>query len=229
MIKRIYRKLKRILTPNYTKYDATGERVDIWYKKRVDFEMLDVVQKSHYKRYEYALGIIKPNDICGDFACGTGYGSNMLAQKAKKVIGADINDEVISAIQKRYETVKNVKFIKADLLNMTLENEFDIIVSFETIEHFAEENITNLLAIYNKSLKTNGRLIISTPYMQERNEAALKLGHHLTFYINEEMINHWFALTGFKALDFKYQNYNSHLIQSTLDKKDFIICIAQKL
>ncbi len=217
-----------MLTPRLPRFDSTGERVDILYNKKIDFETLDMFQKSHYKRYEYALEIIRANDVCGDFACGTGYGSVMLSKKAKKAIGADINGEVIAAIQKRYKNVKNVQFITADLLNLSFNSEFDNVISFETVEHFTEENIFKLFQVFSKCLKPKGKLIISTPYMQERDEAALKLGHHFTFYINEEIISNWLSAAGFEVLNFRYQNYDTHIIEDKLEKKDFIICVAQK-
>jgi cyclopropane fatty-acyl-phospholipid synthase-like methyltransferase len=217
-----------MLTPRLPRFDSTGERVDILYNKKIDFETLDMFQKSHYKRYEYALEIIKTNDVCGDFACGTGYGSVMLSKKAKKVIGADINGEVIAAIQKRYRNVKNVQFITADLLNLSFNSEFDNVISFETVEHFTEENIFKLFQVFSKCLNPKGKLIISTPYMQERDEAALKLGHHFTFYIKEEIISNWLSAAGFEVLNFRYQNYDTHIIEDKLEKKDFIICVAQK-
>ena len=228
MIGRAYRKLKRMLAARLPRFDGTGERVDILYSKKIDFETLDMFQKSHYKRYEYAVEIIKANDICGDFACGTGYGSIMLSKRARKVIGADINAEVIKAIQKRYRSNKNVQFIAADLLNIDFNSEFDNIISFETIEHFTEENISKLLLVFGKSLKPGGKMIISTPYMQEKSEAALKLGHHFTFYIDEKVITNWLSAAGFDVLNFKYQNYATHYIQDELEEKDFIICAAQK-
>jgi len=228
MIGRVYRKIKRMLAARLPRFDATGERVDILYSEKIDFETLDMFQKSHYKRYEYAVEIIKGNDVCGDFACGTGYGSVMLSKKAGKVIGADINAGVINAIKKRYRSKKNVQFIAADLLNLNFNSEFDDIVSFETVEHFTEENILKLLPIFGKSLKPGGKIIMSTPYMQEKSEAALKLGHHLTFHINEKVITGWLSVAGFDAVSFKYQNYATHTIQDELEEKDFIICVAQK-
>jgi 2-polyprenyl-3-methyl-5-hydroxy-6-metoxy-1,4-benzoquinol methylase len=228
MIKRIYGKLKRILTPRITRFDSTGERVDIIYNKKIDFKTLDMFQKSHFKRYEYALDIIGVSDVCGDFACGTGYGAVMLSKKATKVIGADINAEVVAAIQKRYRTNKKVRFINANLLDLSFDAEFDVIISFETIEHFTEEDILKLLQIFGKGLKPGGKLVISTPYMQERSEAALKLGHHFTFYIDEKVIINWLSAAGFDILSFKYQNYDSHIIEDHLNQKDFLICVAEK-
>ena len=81
--------------------EGNGERVDIILKQYVDFDKLDMYQKSHYCRYEFAKKYITQNSVCGDFACGTGYGSIMLANKAKKVVGADINLKVINEVKKR--------------------------------------------------------------------------------------------------------------------------------
>ena len=206
-----------------------GERVDFTYSNRLDIKKLDMFQLNHYRRYEFACKIIEKTGTCGDFACGTGYGSVMLSKISKKVIGADINSGVIKVITKRYRHITNVEFLNANLLDITFNSIFDHIVSFETIEHFSEENIPVLLGIYSKSLKPGGKLIISTPYLQECNDAALKLGHHLTFYIDEAMINKWLTHAGFKPLLYKYQNYHTHIIEDALEKKDFIICVAQKI
>jgi 2-polyprenyl-3-methyl-5-hydroxy-6-metoxy-1,4-benzoquinol methylase len=226
--KRTLNKLKKMFFFRSSRFDATGERVDILYNNQTNYEAFDMFQKSHYRRYEFALKVIDKGDVCGDFACGTGYGSVMLAEKGRQITGADLNEKVIKAIKKRYKKIKNVEFIQANLLDLSFNNSFDAVISFETLEHFSEHNISRLLMVYNKALKPGGKLIISTPYLQERNEAALQLGHHLTFYINEPMIAGWLTNTGFKVDCFNYQNYATHSIAPVLGDKDFIICLAHK-
>lgn len=206
-----------------------GERVDIQLQKAFNFEKLDIYQKNHFRRYEFAKSIIANGDICGDFACGTGYGSVLISDKANKVIGADIDLKVINAIKERYKEKNNVTFFNENLLNLNYVNTFDTVISFETIEHFAEEDIKNLLEIFSKSLKKNGKLIFSTPYNQEKSEAAMKLGFHLTFYINEDKIKNWLNAAGLKIETIKYQNYQTHLIEEISDNKEFIICVARKI
>jgi 2-polyprenyl-3-methyl-5-hydroxy-6-metoxy-1,4-benzoquinol methylase len=206
-----------------------GERVDIQLQKPFHFEKLDMYQKNHYRRYEFAKDIVDFGDVCGDFACGTGYGTVLISDKASKVIGADLDREVIATIKERYVNKTNVSFLNENLLNLKFENLFNSIISFETIEHFDEMDIKKLLQIFAKSLKENGQLIFSTPYMQERSEAAMKLGFHLTFYIDEIKINRWLEESGFKLELIKYQNYDTHYIQKDLEKKDFIICVARKI
>ena len=75
-----------------------GERVELIYTENIDFEKLDIYQKSHYRRYEFAKTHIIENGLSGDFACGTGYGSAMIAENSKLVIGADIDEKVINKI-----------------------------------------------------------------------------------------------------------------------------------
>ncbi len=233
-----YRTIKNILSFNRVKdeYDfnksnplgGDGERVDIQLNKGADFDKMDVYQKNHWKRYEFATEIIEPGNVCGDFACGTGYGSVMLSGKAAKVIGADLNKEVIDSIIERYKQNEKVTFLNENLLHLDFTDYFDSIISFETLEHFKETDIYKLLYLYSKALKENGRLIFSTPYMQEQNEQAVKMGFHLTFYINEKKIEEWLNWAGLEIEDIKYQNYDSHIIKRELDKKEFIICVSRK-
>lgn len=236
--KRVYRKLNRLIsnTIEDVPYDFNlsnplgdnGERVDILFNKEINFDKLDVYQKNHLKRYEFAKEKIDDGDVCGDFACGTGYGSVILADKAKWVTGADLNKEVVNAISERYQEYRNVTFLNENLLQLNFTHQFDSIVSFETLEHFEEENIIKLLAIFSKALKDNGKFIFSTPYMQEQSEQAMKMGFHLSFYINEGKIAGWLKAAGLELDIVKYQNYDTHNISNYLAKKEFIICVARK-
>lgn len=208
-------------------YD-NGERVDINYNKQHNPEKFDIYQKSHIKRYEFVQELLNHRDIVGDFACGTGYGTIMLSKKSAKVVGIDINARVIKTIKNRYKKNKKVEFIKSNILDIKYINYFNKIISFETIEHLEEKDILSVLSIFYKALKDNGKLIFSVPYMQKKSLQAIKMGFHLTFYIDENKIQEWCNKTGFKINYFKYQNYKTHTIVDTLEEKDFIICEVTK-
>jgi 2-polyprenyl-3-methyl-5-hydroxy-6-metoxy-1,4-benzoquinol methylase len=209
--------------------ESNGERVDIFYRaSKINLEKFDIYQKSHYYRYQFAKEFIDSQMVCGDFACGTGYGSVILAEKAEKVIGVDINSLVIQTIKKRYKRNKNVEFILGDLLKISDKSEYDLITSFETVEHFHEQDIPRFFSLCYQALKPNGKFIFSTPYEQEKSEDAIKLGFHLTFCIDEDKISLWLTNAGFTADFYKYQNYETHNIEDKLEKKDFIICMAHK-
>ena len=115
-----------------------------------------------------------------------------------------------------------------NLLDISYDAYFDTIVSFETLEHFKEIDIQRLLLSYSKALKSNGRLIFSTPYMQEDSEAAIKAGFHQTFYMDEKKISLWLHQAGFSVNSYYYQNYDTHFIKKDLEKKEFIVGVAIK-
>lgn len=203
--------------------EGGGERMDIYYYN-MDYNKFDMYQKSHYKRYIYAESFIENGDIVGDFACGSGYGTMILSERASKVIGVDINKEVIDEVKKRYIRSKKVDFIDGDILNLKYESFFDKIISFETVEHIKEDKILELFNIYNKALNINGLIIFSTPYNQKKCN-----GFHLTFNITENVIKNWMSNSGFEIIEFKFQNYQHHDLTDSLSYKDFIICLAKKI
>ena len=206
-----------------------GERVDIQQSDTLNYNDLDLYQKNHYKRYEYAKQYITAGSDVGDFACGTGYGSVLLATKASSVIGVDLDKDVIQAITERYKHLTNVRFVHRNLLECQFKQQFNTIVSFETLEHLKEGDIQIALNLYHKWLLPHGTIIFSTPYMQVNNTNAEKLGFHLTFGINENKIKGWLDKAGFEIIHLYYQNYDTHLIVDRLQKKDFIICVAKKV
>lgn len=230
MIKKIINKffyiIKRI--KDWLSLSDKGERVDIDYNRNQSLDSFDIYQKNHLKRYEFVKTMLSENDIVGDFACGTGYGTQILSEKSAKVIGVDISEKVIKAVKKRY--AKNVKteFVASNILDLTYKNYFDRIVSFETVEHLDEADIPRVFQVFFDALKNNGKLVFSVPYMQEKSEAAIKMGFHKTFYIDERKIEEWLRQAGFKVNYYKYQNYETHLVEDRLEKKDFIICEASK-
>lgn len=202
-----------------------GERMDINYYN-MDYNRFNIYQKSHYKRYEMAKKMITENDTVGDMACGSGYGSMMLSENCKEVHGVDIDSVTIDEISKRYEKEDKINFYKQNLLDIDFENKFDVIVSFETVEHFEESDMDKLMSNFHKALKEGGRLIFSTPYNQVKSQASMKW--HKTFYITEEKIP---KLLGkyFEVEETWYQDYVTHDLKKNINKKDFIICKVKKI
>lgn len=205
--------------------ENNGERMDINFYN-MDYNAFDMYQKSHYKRYELAFDLIEKGDVVADMACGSGYGTVMLSRRAKEVSGFDISSEVIDEISTRYINEKKANFVNKNLLELDIENKFDKIVSFETIEHFVPNEIPTVLKNMHKALRPNGTLIFSTPYNQIDSEFARIF--HRTFYITESTVETWLKDL-FQVEQYYYQNYSDHTAQKSLARKDFIICVAKAL
>lgn len=121
-------------------------------------------EPSHLARYKFSLNYINSGNIVLDLPCGTGYGSEVMSTKAKEVVGIDIGVEAIEHAKEFFENDK-IKFIVGNaenLQNVFPNNEiFDVIVSFEGIEHLNNQDFS--LQEMKRLLKKEGQLIISTP------------------------------------------------------------------
>jgi 2-polyprenyl-3-methyl-5-hydroxy-6-metoxy-1,4-benzoquinol methylase len=205
--------------------ENNGERMDIDFYS-MDYNGFDGYQKSHYKRYEFATTKLNKEDIVGDMACGSGYGSMMLSKNCKEVQGYDIDEITVNEIKKRYINESNINFGVMNLLDITDENKYDKIISFETVEHFTPEEIKILMSKFHKALKKDGRLIFSTPYNQERSIFSMKF--HKTFYITEDVIKE--MVKGlFEVEQTHYQDYDTHEFKGNNGVKHFIICEVKKI
>lgn len=123
--------------------------------------MLKKYEDEHIDRYKYALNYTKGKKVL-DIACGCGYGTYLLATQgeAHSIIGVDLSDDAVRYGNYRYPH-HNLKRLVEDGVKYKNEYPFDVIVSFETIEHVPNyiDFIDNL---YN-NLSIEGVLLISTP------------------------------------------------------------------
>src|SRR5579885_212597 len=118
------------------------------------------IEYEHLHRYLLARDLCVGKDVL-DIACGEGYGSALLAGKARLVIGADIDCSTVAFAAEAYRA-PNLRYIAADARRIPFASgSFDVIVSFETLEHFAEQAI--FLAELRRLLRPSGLLVISTP------------------------------------------------------------------
>lgn len=117
-------------------------------------------EKEHLARYRFAARYVKNKRIL-DIACGTGYGARMLKQSgAVSAHGVDISEEAI-AFAVAHCSGDGVTFSTEDAEQFTNPGAYDVIVSFETIEHVRNYLLT--LKNFYAALSSGGMLILSTP------------------------------------------------------------------
>jgi ubiquinone/menaquinone biosynthesis C-methylase UbiE len=119
----------------------------------------DLYQVEHKQRYVWASDHCKEKRVL-DVACGTGYGSAILAQRgAAQVVGVDISVEAIASNGK---LPSQLTLANGDACNLPFkDNAFDVVVSFETIEHLASPEA--LLIEISRVVKPGGLCICSSP------------------------------------------------------------------
>lgn len=115
---------------------------------------------EHVARYHFAGSYVKNKRVL-DIACGVGYGSILLAgYGATHVDGVDISEEAVHYAQSVNRS-DNVTFRQSDITTYCSDEKYDVIVSFETIEHIPcyLDALRNLKTL----LKAGGFLLISSP------------------------------------------------------------------
>jgi ubiquinone/menaquinone biosynthesis C-methylase UbiE len=153
----------------------TGERLVPEFHK--GHPLWGLVYAEHLTRYLCAEDLVENKTVL-DIACGTGYGSQLLSKRAKKVYGVDNSEEAIKYARKNFSS-KNTEYIIGSATEIPLEDKtVDVAVTFETIEHI--EDHSKFLDEIKRVLKDDGIAIISTPNKREFAE-----GNH--FHVHEFM------------------------------------------
>ena len=120
---------------------------------------------EHWHRYHFAAPLVAGQDVL-DVACGEGYGSALLAARARSVIGADIAPGAVEHARSRYAAIPNLEFRQADCAALPFAAaSFDAVVSFETIEHILTQ--APFLDEIRRVLRPDGFLILSCPNKTE--------------------------------------------------------------
>ena len=131
----------------------------------------------HLARYEFASQHVSQKTVA-DIACGTGYGTRLLAEKggAKKVFGVDICEPAIEYARTRHLADGCVYQVSDATATGMADASIDVVVSFETLEHIPDD--VALLHEFARILKPGGTLICSTP-----NGWPLEIApHHVSVY-----------------------------------------------
>jgi SAM-dependent methyltransferase len=131
------------------------ERLDL------DKPVTDAVQvRLHVARYEFAAGMVRDARVL-DVACGTGYGTALLADAAAhEVVGIDCDAATVERARSRFAR-PNARFMTGNAEQLPLDGPFDVAVSFETVEHLSRPG--RFLDEVRRVLVPGGTFIVSTP------------------------------------------------------------------
>ena len=135
---------------------------------------------EHWHRYHYVLPLVEGKQVL-DVACGEGYGSALISRRAARVCGVDISADAIGHGRRAYADRTNLQLIEASCTHLPHDAaSFDVVVSFETIEHIGEQ--AGFLDEIKRVLKAEGVLILSCPNKAEYSD---KRGFTNEFHVKE--------------------------------------------
>ncbi|KFN43179.1 class I SAM-dependent methyltransferase [Arenimonas oryziterrae] len=149
-------------------------------------ECVREIAYEHWHRYAFARTLARGRRVL-DAACGEGFGSALLAGTAVSVLGVDIDTVTVAHARARYGAADNLRFDVADatMLDALPSASFDLIVSFETLEHVQAQE--QLLDGFARLLAPGGLLLVSTPDKRQYTDATgVTNPHHVRELYREE-------------------------------------------
>lgn len=114
----------------------------------------------HLKAYEVAMGLAAGLDVL-DVGCNTGYGTILLADVGRRVVGVDVSARAIQAAREAAPDGRP-EFLAIDGLSLPFADaSFDLVTSFQVIEHVREP--TPYLREIARVLRPGGTVVLTTP------------------------------------------------------------------
>jgi SAM-dependent methyltransferase len=116
-----------------------------------------------------AIGMLQPqgSERILDLACGIGRHSRELASRGFDVVGLDISAELLEiAAQRSLEEGLDIEWIEADLREIELEDEFDIVLSLNdgAVGYFeTDEENYRTFEVVSKALRSGGGHLMQLP------------------------------------------------------------------
>lgn len=94
------------------------------------------------KYYQYFLENIEQKSKILDIGCGNGFLTKKIAEKAKYIVGIDIDKKNID-FAKRNHNKENIRYIYGDITKYNFQENFDVIILSNVLEHIKDRK--NLL------------------------------------------------------------------------------------
>jgi SAM-dependent methyltransferase len=114
--------------------------------------------RRHEVVYERLAGRCADRDVL-EAGCGEGYGADLIADVARRVIGLDYDESAVAHVRARYP---RVEMLHGNLAELPLPDAaVDVVVNFQVIEHLWDQG--QFVAECFRVLRPGGALLISTP------------------------------------------------------------------
>ncbi len=120
------------------------------------------IENYWFRRHEVVYERLAPRCAGRDVleaGCGEGYGADLIAGVARRVIAVDYDAATVGHVRRRYA---RVEVMQANLAELPLpDSAVDVVVNFQVIEHLWDQ--AQFVAECARVLRPSGLLMVSTP------------------------------------------------------------------
>jgi SAM-dependent methyltransferase len=119
-----------------------------------------------------------------EVGCGTGFvlGALREALPGLRLVGSELYDEGLAIARRR---LPDVELVQADARELPFENEFDVVGSFDVLEHVAEDE--RALERMRRALRPRGGLVLLVPQHPRLWSDMDTVAHHVRRYTRREL------------------------------------------
>lgn len=130
-----------------------------------------VLQLVQTYAYVTASRVVKNKKVL-DLGCNTGYGTRILFDLAKQIVGVDVSENAISFAKNEYGHL-GITFKQIDGKRLPFDDDtFDVIASFQVIEHIVDHS--KYIGEIQRVLAPNGVVLFTTPNALLRLDPGMK-------------------------------------------------------
>ncbi len=164
----------------------------------------------HLSAYEEAAKRASGKKVL-EIGCNTGYGTKIISRVCRRIIGVDLSASALKVAAERYSGA-NINYLLIDGLKLPFaDGEFDLIISFQVIEHIS--NYNTYLSELKRVLSAEGMVIFTTPNARVRLDPGMKPWNE--FHVREfsagelgDLLQDWFPMVEIQGLSASEEVYN---------------------
>ena len=151
-----------------------------------------------------------------DIGCGTGITSRYLAKGGRDVVAVDISPKLIEYAEKLNSHFGRVKYVCADICDLTINKSFDSILIVDVLEHILPEKIDDLFNAVKLNSHKSTKIYLNIPhenvirYLKKNKPEILQIVDNP---VDIKYILQWFDDIGFvpSYFNFYWQQYVEYL------------------
>jgi ubiquinone/menaquinone biosynthesis C-methylase UbiE len=164
----------------------------------------------HLKAYEEVVKRAGDKTVL-EIGCNTGYGTKLVSNVCRKIIGVDLSLKALRVASTRYAAA-NIDYLLIDGLTLPFaDGSFDLVISFQVIEHIS--NYKTYLSELKRVLSPDGVVVFTTPNARVRLDPGMKPWNE--FHVREfvadelgELLRDWFGQVEIRGLSASEEVYN---------------------